>query len=82
MLIVPNFVTVNLSDFSRSAFIFAIKSLEIISLFESLFVWWGHAVQMCAAIAVFEFVTSGLDLASLPLFLLTLVVSESFVLCT
>ena len=50
-----SFVTVNLSDFSHSALILLINSLEAMSLLGILIVLQGHAVQVDAAVMGFRF---------------------------
>ena len=74
-----NLATVNLSDFSHSLLTLSIKSLEIISFLEFLLACLGHVVHVFAA----DFLVSSCSifcLGSLPCFLFTCVVSQSFVL--
>ena len=68
-----NFVTVNLSDFSRSTLIFLTNSLEAMSLYKVLVALWGHVVSVVAAVVKFEFEFefSSFALGGLPHFLLT-----------
>ena len=68
-----NFATVNLSDFSHSAFILLTNSLESMSLLGILIVLQGCVVQVVAAVVGFgfEFGFSSFALGSLPHFLLT-----------
>ena len=82
LLTVFSFATVNLSDFSSSALILLINSLEAMSLLGILIVLWGHAVRVIAAVVHFklEFEFLSFDLGGLLHFLLTCVVSIDFVL--
>ena len=67
-----SFATVNLSDFSHATFILLTNSLEAMSLLGILIAFWGHVVQVVAAVVGlgFEFGFSGFALGSLPHFLL------------
>ena len=82
-LTVFNFVTVNLSDFSRYMFISVIICLETISLFSLLECYRGHVVRVFAAVwvLVLLFGISGFSLGGLLCFLLTGIVSNVFVMC-
>ena len=73
MLTLFNFATVNLSDFSHSALIFMINSLEAVSLSKVLGAFQGHVVQVVAAVVefIFEFEFSNFALGGLPYFFLT-----------
>ena len=79
-----SFATVNPSDFSNSALILLINSLQTISLLGILIILRGHAVRVFAAVMLLklEFKFSDLGLGGLPYFLLTCVVSIDFVLWT
>ena len=82
-LTVFNFATVNLSNFSHSVLILLILCLGTISLFRLLGCCWGQVFRFFAAVIVLVLLIGihGFGLGGLPHFLLTVVVSNVFVLC-